>query len=89
MLLTCCAPARLASTCVCTLLRPFPAHTCYPIHLCMRPFPAHTQGEVLWSALGVLAKLTGNVVACGNTLEKYRWGWWGVRTRGRGGGRVD
>lgn len=55
----------------------------------MRPFPAHTQGEVLWSALGVLAKLTGNVVACGNTLEKYRWGWWGVRTRGRGGGRVD
>lgn len=30
------------------------------------------QGEYLWTALGLLGRLTANIVDCGNTLEKYR-----------------
>ncbi|PNW79881.1 hypothetical protein CHLRE_08g370350v5 [Chlamydomonas reinhardtii] len=30
------------------------------------------KGEYLWTALGLLGRLTANIVDCGNTLEKYR-----------------
>ncbi|KAG2484705.1 hypothetical protein HYH03_016533 [Edaphochlamys debaryana] len=30
------------------------------------------KGERLWSALGLLGRLTANIVDCGNALEKYR-----------------
>ncbi|GIL90687.1 hypothetical protein Vretimale_15773 [Volvox reticuliferus] len=30
------------------------------------------KGGALWTALGLLGRLTGNIVSCGNTVEKYR-----------------
>ncbi|GLC43167.1 hypothetical protein PLESTB_000856000 [Pleodorina starrii] len=30
------------------------------------------KGEALWSALGLLGRLTANIVDCGNTVDKYR-----------------
>ncbi|EFJ40841.1 hypothetical protein VOLCADRAFT_119836 [Volvox carteri f. nagariensis] len=30
------------------------------------------KGESLWTALTLLGRLTGNIVGCGNTVEKYR-----------------
>jgi hypothetical protein len=32
------------------------------------------KGDELWRALELLSRLTSNIVRCGNSVEKYRWG---------------